>query len=131
MSPHGLFRAEGFLETTRRIQNDRGASMYQPSLRVLCACTLFLLAACGGGGGGGGGGPDLVAALAAPDSVVPGASYTYTVTGTASGGTVQSVGATLTLPATVSIGTITGGGVASGNAITWPVTASLAPGTPL
>ncbi len=106
--------------------------MHQPSLRVLCACTLLLLTACGGGGGGGGGGPlDLVAALAAPASVVPGASYTYTVTGTANGGTVQAVGATLTLPDTVAIGAITGGGVVSGNAITWPTTAALVPGTPL
>src|SRR5690349_2714735 len=132
MSSRGLFRTECFHETTRRTRNDRGVSMYPPSLRVLCACTLLLPASCGGGGGGGGGGGrDLVAALAAPVSVVPGASYTYTVTGTANGGTVQSVGATLTLPATVAIGAITGGGVASGSAITWPTTASLAPGTPL
>lgn len=103
--------------------------MYQPSLRVLCACTLLLLSACGGGGGGGGPALDLVAVLAAPVSVVPGASYTYTVTGTATGGTVQSVGVTLTLPATVAIGAITGGGMASGNAVTWPTTASLVPGT--
>ncbi|MEQ9562838.1 MAG: hypothetical protein RLN69_09975 [Woeseiaceae bacterium] len=100
----------------------------------LAAC---LLASCGGGGddgGGAGGGPpppDLSANLTAPASVTPDASYDYGVTVSVSGGSAQNVGTTLTLPASVVITAVSGGGTASGNTVTWPAVATLAAGSPI
>jgi hypothetical protein len=100
-----------------------------------CLATI-LLSSCGGGGGGdgggGGGGPpsvDLVAALSAPRSVLPGQTFEYEVAFEVTGGAAQNVVATLTLPTDVSIDTISDGGTASGTVVTWPATASLAVGT--
>src|SRR5574339_495855 len=78
------------------------------------AC-LLALTACGGGGGDGGGGPppppppagaDLSAGLAAPGVIEAGAPLTYTASLVVTGSTVNSVTATLTLPASVTIGAI-------------------------
>jgi hypothetical protein len=101
---------------------------------------MILLSSCGGGGGGGdgggggggGGGPpavDLVAALTAPRSVLPGESFSYEVTYEVTGGAAQDVVATLTVPADVTIDTVSDGGAVSGTVVTWPATASLAVGT--
>lgn len=101
------------------------------------AC-LLALTACGGGGGGDDGGPppppppagaDLSAGLAAPASVTPGAPLTYTASLVVTGSTVNSVTATLTLPASVTIGAISDGGTQAGNQVSWPAVATLAVGT--
>lgn len=103
----------------------------------LASVPCLLLAACGGGGGGSSGGGvappslDVTPSLAGPATVTPGAAYDYGVTLAANGGTAQSVGATLTLPASVVITAVTGGGTANGAVITWPAIASLAAGTPV
>ncbi len=97
-----------------------------------------LLASCGGGGGGNGGGPpppppppplDVAAALSAPAVVVPGESFDYQVTVSASGGAAQAVTATLTLPAGVSVIAISGSGTNDSGVVTWPEVDSLAAGS--
>lgn len=93
-----------------------------------------LAASCGGGGGGGGDGGgnppavDVATALAAPQSVLPGETFDYEVSIEVTGGAAEDVVATLTLPPTVAIDTISDGGTATGQVVTWPATASLAAG---
>ncbi len=96
----------------------------------------ILLASCGGGGGNGGAPPlpppppaiDVAATLAAPAAVVPGESFDYQATVTASGGTAQAVAATLTLPAGITVIAISGGGTQNGSSVAWPPVATLAAG---